>query len=36
MKPVESAIGSHGNAGVASVETVADILERELHTLIGE
>jgi hypothetical protein len=35
-KPVESPIGSNGNAGVASVETVADILERELQTLIKE
>ena len=36
MKPVESAVGSNGNGGVASVETVADILERELQTLINE
>jgi hypothetical protein len=35
-KPVESPIGSNGNDGVASVETVADILERELQTLIKE
>ena len=36
MKPIESAVGSNGNGGVASVETVADILERELQTLIKE
>jgi hypothetical protein len=36
MKPTESAVGSNGSSGVASVETVADILERELQTLIKE
>ena len=36
MKPTESAVGSNGRSGVASVETVADILERELQTLIKE
>ena len=34
MKPTESAVGSNGSSGVASVETVADILERETRPLI--
>jgi hypothetical protein len=35
-KSVESARGSKGSGGTVVVENVADILERELHTLIGE
>ena len=35
-KPVESARGSKGSGGTAVVESVADILERELQTLIQE
>ena len=34
--PVESARGSKGSGGTVVIESVADILERELHTLIGE
>jgi RsbT co-antagonist protein rsbRD N-terminal domain len=33
-KPVESARGSKGSGGTAVVESVADILERELQSLI--
>jgi hypothetical protein len=36
IKPVESAAGSKGNVGVVTIESVADILERELQTLIQE
>jgi hypothetical protein len=36
MKPTESAVGSNGSSSVASIETVADILDRELQTLIKE
>ena len=35
-KPVESAKGSKGSSGAATVETVADILEREIYPLIEE
>jgi hypothetical protein len=34
IKPMESAEGSKGSGVAVSVETVADILERELQTLI--
>jgi hypothetical protein len=36
MKPVESAAGPSKNAGTATIETVADILERELKHVIQE
>jgi hypothetical protein len=36
IKPVESAAGLKGNGGVFTIESVADILERELQTLIQE
>jgi hypothetical protein len=36
IKPIETARGANGNVGVVVVESVAHILERELHTLIGE
>jgi hypothetical protein len=36
IKPVESAAGSKENGGVVTIESVADILERELQTLIQE
>ena len=36
IKSVESAVGSKGNGGVVTIESVADILERELQTLIQE
>ena len=32
----ESVRGVNGNVGAVVVESVADILQRELHTLIGE
>jgi hypothetical protein len=35
-KTLDSAAGSKGNGVVVTVETVADILERELHNLIEE
>jgi hypothetical protein len=35
-KPIGSAAAAKATGGVATIETVADILERELHTLIGE
>ena len=35
-KPVESTRGSKGSSGAATVETVADILEREIYPLIEE
>jgi RsbT co-antagonist protein rsbRD N-terminal domain len=34
MKPAESPVGSNKNIGAVAVETVADILERELRPLI--
>ncbi len=36
IKPVKSAVGSNGSGGAVSVNSVADILERELPTLIEE
>jgi hypothetical protein len=36
IKPGESAAGSKGNVGVVAIESVADILERELQTVIQE
>jgi hypothetical protein len=36
IKPAESAAGSKGNGGIVTIESVADILERELQTLIQE
>jgi hypothetical protein len=36
LKPVEPAVGSKGNGGVVTVETVADILDRELKHVISE
>jgi hypothetical protein len=33
---VKLAVGSEHSTGAVTVESVADILERELHTLIGE
>jgi hypothetical protein len=36
IKPVESAVESKGNGGVVTIESVADILERELQTIIQE
>jgi hypothetical protein len=35
-KPIGPAAAAKTTGGVATIETVADILERELHTLIGE
>ena len=35
-KFVKSAVGSSKSAGAATVESVADILDRELHTIIQE
>ena len=36
IKAVKAAVRSNGSGGAVSVDTVADILERELPTLIGE
>src|ERR1700686_5479443 len=36
MKPVESAAGPSKNGGTVTIETVADILERELDHVIDE
>ena len=36
MKPVESAVGPSKNGGAVTIETVADILERELKHIIQE
>ena len=36
IKPVRSAMGSNGSDGAVSIDSVADILERELPTLIDE
>jgi len=36
IKSVESAVGSKGNGSVVTIESVADILERELQTVIQE
>jgi hypothetical protein len=36
IKPIESARGSNGNGGTVSVESVADILQRELQELIKD
>jgi RsbT co-antagonist protein rsbRD N-terminal domain len=36
INPVKSAMGSSGNGGAVSIDSVADILERELPTLINE
>ena len=30
IKPVKSAVGSNGSGGAVSIDSVADILEREL------
>jgi hypothetical protein len=35
-KLVKSAVGANKSSGTATVETVADILEREIHSLIEE
>src|ERR1700682_794536 len=35
-KPVESAVSSNGSSGAVRVESVADILERELHSVIED
>jgi hypothetical protein len=35
-KTVKSAVGPNGSGGAVTVESVADILDRELQTLIGE
>ena len=34
MKPVKSSLGPNSNGGTATIETVANILERELNPLI--
>ena len=34
IKPVKAAVRSNGSGGAVSVDTVADILERELHNVI--
>src|ERR1700683_1069432 len=36
IKPAKSAMESSGNGGAVSIDSVADILERELPTLINE
>ena len=36
IKSAESAVGSKGNGGVVTIECVANILERELQTIIQE
>jgi hypothetical protein len=36
IKRTESVRGVNGNGGAVVVESVADILQRELHTLMGE
>jgi hypothetical protein len=36
IKPVKAAVRSNGSGGAVSVDSVADILERELPTLINE
>jgi hypothetical protein len=36
MKPVKSAAGPSKNGGTVTIETVADILDRELQTIIHE
>jgi hypothetical protein len=36
MKPVKSAVGPSKNGGTVTIETVADILERELKHVISE
>ncbi len=36
IKPVESAVGPNKNGGTATIETVADILEREVKHVIEE
>jgi hypothetical protein len=36
MKPVESAAGHSKNGGTGVIETVADILEREINHVIQE
>jgi hypothetical protein len=36
IKPVKSAMGSNGSNGAVTVDSVADILEREVSTLINE
>src|ERR1700693_6529447 len=36
IKPVKSAMGSNGSGGAVSIDSVADILERELPPLIDE
>ena len=36
IKSVESAVGSKGDGGVVTIESVADILERELQSVIQE
>jgi hypothetical protein len=36
IKPVESAAGSKGSGGVVTIESVADILDRELKHVISE
>jgi RsbT co-antagonist protein rsbRD N-terminal domain len=36
IKPLEPAVGSKGNCGVVTIESVADILDRELQTVIQE
>src|ERR1700738_5226939 len=36
IKLVKSSVGTSGSTSAVTVETVADILEREIHTLIEE
>jgi hypothetical protein len=36
IRPVESAVGPNGSGGAVSIESVADVLERELQAVITE
>jgi hypothetical protein len=36
IRPVESVVGPNGSGGAVSIESVADILERELQAVIAE
>jgi len=36
IRPVESVVGPNGSGGAVSIESVADILERELTHVIAE